>query len=87
MPSWNTRYEIAARHSDGREIVVGYIARRSGRGLADKIQAEGGRLVAELDLPEDAKFKVKAKPRPHTFIHDWWIGFTGRTLLDRKSST
>ena len=47
-----TRYEITARHPDGRTYLVGYTPRKSRRGLLSAMQNVGGPMIEKLDIGE-----------------------------------
>lgn len=84
MAYLSTKYEIAARHPDGRAFLIAYAGRLSNVGLADAICQRGEHVVAKLGIPGDTQFKPKRQPRPHAQLGEWWIGFTGRTKHDVK---
>ena len=70
-----TRYEITARHADGRELLVVYTSQKSRNGLLKAIRGN-----ASVLFPEDALFYgLSAKPLPHVTCCNWIIGFSGRT--------
>jgi hypothetical protein len=83
----STRYEITAKHTDGRAYLVGYIARRSHRGLTQfltsyRIQVA---IADATGLTGDTHFSFWSKPHPHwKCLAGWTIGFTGRTFLDAQ---
>lgn len=78
-----TRYEVAARHEDGRRVVVGFTARTTRRGLLNVMQARGEELVALMNLQEDGPKVSFARDGAGRWKMDfgrgWRVGFTGRT--------
>lgn len=81
-----TRYEIAARHPDGRAFLVGYTPRLSRSGLLSASRNVGDALVSLLGKDADEPPKAGTKPRPWMAIGSWRIEFTGRTQRDAVRS-
>lgn len=79
-----TRYEILARHKDGRSFLIGYTPRLSRSGLLAAMQKQGDAIVAKLKISESETLTFGTKPRPFALTGDWRIAFTGRTQLDAK---
>lgn len=79
-----TRYEIAAKHSDGRTLLVAYSPRLSRIGLLKAMQGVGQQLIDRLATGEHDEIKFTASPRAHAETAGWWVGFTGRTQHDAK---
>jgi|DEB3_MinimDraft_2_1074329.scaffolds.fasta_scaffold36395_1 hypothetical protein len=82
MAYLSTKYEIAARHPDGRAFLIAYAARLSNVTLTKAIHLRGEHVVAKLGISGDTQFTPKRQPRPHTQLGEWWVGFTGRTMHD-----
>ena len=70
-----TRYEITARHADGRELLVVYTSQKSRNGLLKAIRGNAGVLFAE----DEIYGPIFARPLPHMRCGDWLIAFSGRT--------
>lgn len=81
-----TRYEIAARHPDGRHYLIGYTVRRSRSGLLAAMRRVGPQTVAKLAIGESDLISWHTKPVIHADVAGWWIGFTGRTQRDARFS-
>lgn len=81
-----TRYEIAAKHPDGRAFLVAYTPRVSRPGLRDAMVQRGAAIIEKCGIGETEELVWITKPRIHCGIGDWYIGFTGRTQLEAKSS-
>ena len=70
-----TRYEITARHADGRELLVVYTSQKSRHGLLKAVQGNASVLFSD-----DALFgPITAKPLPNVRSGEWTIAFSGRT--------
>jgi hypothetical protein len=80
--NYATRYEITARHPDGRTFLVCYTPRVSRTGLQLAMQNVGDRLVAALPVGENDEMTWHTQPRAHCKTSGWEIGFTGRTQRD-----
>ena len=80
-----TRYEITARHPDGRCYLVAYSAQKSRMGLLKAMQGRGDQIVDICSITDDHEIKFATKPRVHAIVNGWIIGFTGRT--QREVST
>lgn len=80
-----TRYEIEARHQDGRRFYVGQTARLSRQGLLAVMQSQGAALSALLFPGEDDEITFGAKPKAYAVTGAWWVGFTGRTMKEAAS--
>lgn len=78
-----TRYEVTAKHRDGRTYLICYASGSpSGRRLLGIIQDYGPRLVARLGLPDDATLTLRRGALAQATVGDWSIGFSGRTQRD-----
>lgn len=87
ITNYRTRYEIAARHPDGRAYLVSYSPRISRHGLLKALQHRGATLIAKLDIGETDQIKFGvANKRAFAETAGWWIGFTGRTQLEARQS-
>lgn len=81
-----TRYEIAAKHPDGRAFLVAYTPRVSRPGLLAAMRQRGEAIVAKLAIGESDIMTWHTKPRVHCECSGWIIGFTGRTQLEARNS-
>lgn len=81
-----TRYEIAARHPDGRAYLIGYSPRVSRIGLLNAIRKHGEQVIAKLEIGEAAQLTFGTRPRPFAITGEWRIEFTGRTQVDCRST-
>lgn len=79
-----TRYEIAARHPDGRALLIGYTPRLSRRGLVAAMQRHGEDVIRVLGIGAADEIAFATRPTIHAKTGAWWIGFTGRTQLDAR---
>ena len=79
-----TRYEITAKHADGRTFLVAYTERHSGTGLTLALRKRGPEIAANTGISPDAHFEFSTQPRANWKCDGWTIGFTGRTQLDAK---
>jgi hypothetical protein len=78
-----TRYEIAARHPDGRALLIGYTPRNSRPGLLAAMRRVDTSLIDRLAISDTDSLIWHTKPRPHCVLRDeWTIGFTGRTQVE-----
>lgn len=71
-----TRYEVAVERGEDRYL-VGYTARRSGRGLYAYLPGNEPLVMLVLDGLEDTPMKKRAKAIE--FGTGWTVRFTGRT--------
>ena len=79
-----TRYEITARHPDGRTYLVGYTPRKSRPGLLVAMRKFGAEIIDKLAVAEDDEITWATAPTPRAFTGDWIIAFTGRTQRDAR---
>lgn len=79
-----TRYEIIARHEDGRAYLVAYTPRKGGTGLRVAVQERTEAIVKATGLAADTRFDYHPGPRVSWTGGGWTIGFTGRTELEAK---
>ena len=75
-----TRYEVVAKHPDGRSIVIGYTHRHSREGIYAVASRNGEETILKLDLQRDAKMFPASNLSVQ--IGPWNLAFTGRTLRD-----
>jgi hypothetical protein len=80
--NYATRYEITARHPDGRAFLVCYTPRVSRPGLLKAIQHVGRHILEKLTVGENDVMTWHTKPHVHCRTSGWEIGFTGRTQRD-----
>ena len=81
-----TRYEIAARHPDGRAFLIAYAAGSpSCRRLIDAIQTRIESIILKLGVRATDELAVSTRNRPHLTVRDWTIGYTGRTQRDVRN--
>lgn len=73
-----SKYEVAARHPDGRQFLVGYTPRKSRPGLLATMRGVGQQLIDKLPIGETDEMTFATKPTIHANVSGWWIGFTGR---------
>ena len=85
-----TRYEVTARHVDGRVFLVCYTPSTSRRGLFSAIEGKIKSLGAIIGAPESWSWCVmKAKAdRFHSVVvnGEWVITFSGRTQRDANTT-
>lgn len=74
-----TRYEIVARHKDGREYLIAYSARKSLPGLQVAIVNQGKNIARACNLEDDSVLSIGRDHLPFAECEDWWFGFSGRT--------
>lgn len=79
-----TRYEITARHPDGRTFLIGYTPRVSRPGLRAAMQKHGSTIVLRLPVLPDDQMTFATLPRIHAKCSGWTIGFTGRTEVQSR---
>lgn len=79
-----TRYEIAAKHPDGRAVVVAYTPRKSRPGILAAMRRRGPELVAALAVSDDHELTwTKGLDGWGANLGNGWrVAFTGRTQLD-----
>lgn len=80
-----TRYEIAARHPDGRQYLIAYAVRVSRPGLMDALRGVGEAIIQKCEVGGKDMMSFHTTPRIHAAVSGWTIGFTGRTQLQAKS--
>lgn len=83
-----TRYEITARHLDGRAFLVAYASGSPSASRLRRIIAErADPLIRCLGLTPRASFTIATKPRPHAVIDGaWTVGYSGRTQREVRGS-
>ncbi len=78
-----TRYEIVAKHDDGRTLLVSYAGGSPSRmRLLRAMQAHGDKLIAVLEIGEHDQITFGTKPRPHAKVNGWSVAYSGRTQRD-----
>ena len=80
-----TRYEITARHPDGRAYLISYSPRLSRGGLLDAMRAQASAIIARLPVSDADELRLVTRPRPFATTGAWWIGFTGRTQIEAQA--
>lgn len=73
---YRTRYELAAIHTDGRRILVGYTDQRSRAGLLGMVQQRGTKFT---DATGADSITWLARAADGASAGDWVVKFTGRT--------
>lgn len=76
-----TRYEIAARHTDGRAFLLCYLARKTRVAIIDAMLDRGPAVAAALGIDKDLSWTWLPKSKEYA-CGGWRIGFTGRTQRD-----
>lgn len=79
-----TSYEIAAKHTDGRAVLIGYINGRSLNCLVQVVRKWGGEVITLLDMAEDEQFDITKGRDACLKWKGWTVGYTGRTKLDAR---
>lgn len=79
-----TRYEVTARHPDGRTFLVAYTPRLSRPGLLNAMRGCAVAMIAKLPIGAADIVNWATRPRVHAMIGEWTVGFTGRTQLQAK---
>jgi hypothetical protein len=75
-----TRYEIVAKHPDGRTYLVAYAAGSPSRHhLLSAMRARGQAIISACSIPESDQMTFGTKPRHHALVSGWTIAYTGRT--------
>lgn len=77
-----TKYEITARHSDGRSFLIGFTARKSRVGLLAVLRDRGDEILVKCGFTDGAKAEYTKGRFPCVLSEGWTIGFTGRTKLE-----
>lgn len=75
-----TRYEIAARHTDGRAFLIGFTPRKSRPGILAAMRGRAPTIIAALGIREDSVLSWGRDAA--TTSCGWRIAFTGRTQKD-----
>ena len=79
-----TKYELAAKHPDGRKFLLAYSERKTLSCLYSSIRGNAAALVA-AGFPEDAKITASGcKPYIRVEAGGWEFLYTGYTALDVK---
>lgn len=82
-----TRYEITARHHDGREFLICYQAHhKSGSALMRVIRSRGKTIVDKLGIGENVSGTLTKSWPAHLTVGQWRLGYTGRTQRDVANS-
>lgn len=81
-----TRYEIVAKHDDGRTLLVSYAGGSPSRmRLLRAMQAHGPELIAALQIGETDQITFGTKPRPFAKVCGWTVAYSGRTQRDCRT--
>jgi hypothetical protein len=80
IQGYNTRYEAVMILADGRTYRIGYLGRKSRSGLLACIRTRGPRILAVVDMPDDAVMTWKAGAMH--LGEGTVIKFSGRTQRD-----
>lgn len=82
-----TRYEIAARHIDGRAFLVCYAAGSPSRQrLLRALQSKGDAIISRCGIGADDQMTFTTKPRPAAMVAGWTLAYSGRTQRDVRSA-
>jgi hypothetical protein len=81
-----TRYEITARHVDGRAFLICYAGGSPSRQrLLRALQSKGDCIISKCGIGADDIMTFATKPRPSATIAGWTLAYTGRTQRDVRS--
>src|SRR5262245_55667828 len=78
-----TRYEIAARHRHGHELLIDYTPHKSRPGLLAAVQQHSLEIILVLGTTGD-EINIETQPPHCCRIGEWCIVFTGRTEARAK---
>jgi hypothetical protein len=79
-----TRYEIAARHRNGQELLIGYTPHKSRPGLMAAVQKHSLEIIVVLGIGERDEIIMETQSPHCCRIGEWRIVFTGRTEVEAK---
>lgn len=82
-----TRYEITARHPDGREFLICYQAyHKSASALMRAVRERGQTIIDKLAITDSDSAKLTKSWPAHLTLGQWRLGYTGRTQRDVANS-
>ena len=76
-----TRYEVGATHDNGKRVMMGFLARKSSKALAEFMAAKAANIRSIIGSPTDCAERKGDLPSIR-FDTGWTVGFTGRTQRD-----
>jgi hypothetical protein len=82
IQNYRTRYEVTAKHPDGREILIGYTSRKGRQGLCELVSARTERATAIVYLCKADTYHTAKRAADGMTCGQWTIRFTGRTQRD-----
>jgi hypothetical protein len=74
-----TRYEIAAHHYNGRQLLIGYTLHKSRPGLLAVVQKHAPEIIVVFGSRKTEEITIDPHPPHCCRIGEWRIVFTGRT--------